>query len=86
MKSTTTLCQHGQQEEKRRKGKGVGQHHWKIAHRFARLYLPTPEQHKRGGYETWLDTHLVEEQAPVKIVDAVLELSAEFAEKDRPGM
>jgi neutral ceramidase len=41
-------------------------------------YLPTPEQHKLGGYETWLGTNKVEEQASVKIVDALLEMSAEL--------
>jgi len=35
-------------------------------------YLPTPEQHKLGGYETWLGTNRVEEAASVKIVKAVL--------------
>ena len=49
-------------------------------------YLPTPEQHKLGGYETWLGTNKVEEQASVKIVDALLEMFAELAEKARPGM
>jgi hypothetical protein len=48
-------------------------------------YLPTPEQHKLGGYETWLGTNKVEEQASVKIVDALLEMFAELAEKARPG-
>ena len=43
-------------------------------------YLPTPEQHKLGGYETWLGTNKVEEQASVKIVDALLEMFAELAE------
>ena len=41
-------------------------------------YLPTPEQHKLGGYETWLGTNKVEEQASVKIVDALLEMAAEL--------
>ena len=41
-------------------------------------YLPTPEQHKLGGYETWLGTNKVEEQASVKIVDALLDMSAEL--------
>ena len=41
-------------------------------------YLPTPEQHKLGGYETWLGTNKVEVQASVKIVDALLEMSAEL--------
>ena len=40
-------------------------------------YLPTPEQHELGGYETWLGTNKVEVQASVKIVDALLEMSAE---------
>jgi len=41
-------------------------------------YLPTPEQHKLGGYETWLGTSKVEEQASVKIIDALLEMFAEL--------
>lgn len=36
-------------------------------------YLPTPAQHKVGGYETWLGTNRVEVDASVKIVDALLE-------------
>jgi hypothetical protein len=43
-------------------------------------YLPTPEQHRLGGYETWLGTNKVEEQASVKIVDTLLKLFAELAE------
>ena len=41
-------------------------------------YLPTPEQHKLGGYETWLGTSRVEERASIKIVDALLEMFAEL--------
>jgi len=41
-------------------------------------YLPTPEQHELGGYETWLGTNKVEEQASVKMVDALLEMFAEL--------
>ncbi len=37
-------------------------------------YLPTPRQHKLGGYETWLGSCILEEQASVKIVDALLQL------------
>nr|WP_255784993.1 neutral/alkaline non-lysosomal ceramidase N-terminal domain-containing protein [Membranihabitans maritimus] len=37
-------------------------------------YLPTPEQHKLGGYETWLGTNRVEENATRKIVGELLEL------------
>lgn len=43
-------------------------------------YLPTPEQHKLGGYETWLGTNKVEVQASVKIVDALLKMFAELAD------
>lgn len=43
-------------------------------------YLPTPEQHRLGGYETWLGTNKVEVQASVKIVDALLKMFAELAE------
>jgi hypothetical protein len=41
-------------------------------------YLPTPEQHELGGYETWLGTNKVEVQASVKIVDTLLEMFAEM--------
>ncbi|NUQ66122.1 MAG: neutral/alkaline non-lysosomal ceramidase N-terminal domain-containing protein [Pirellulales bacterium] len=41
-------------------------------------YLPTPEQHKLGGYETWLGTNKVEVQASTKIVNALLEMFAEL--------
>jgi neutral ceramidase len=37
-------------------------------------YLPTPEQHELGGYETWLGTSRVEENASRKIVAKLLEL------------
>jgi hypothetical protein len=37
-------------------------------------YLPTPEQHKLGGYETWLGTNRVEKEASRKIVAQILEL------------
>lgn len=35
-------------------------------------YLPTPEQHELGGYETWLSTNSVEKEASVKIVNQIL--------------
>ncbi len=41
-------------------------------------YLPTPEQHKLGGYETWLGTNKVEVQASSKMVDALLEMFGEM--------
>jgi len=37
-------------------------------------YLPTPEQHELGGYETWLGTNMVEKQASVKIVNTLLDM------------
>jgi neutral ceramidase len=37
-------------------------------------YLPTPEQHELGGYETWLGTSRVEKEATSKIVAKLLEL------------
>lgn len=37
-------------------------------------YLPTPEQHKLGGYETWLGTCIVQEDASVIIVTNLLEM------------
>ncbi|MCC7335346.1 MAG: neutral/alkaline non-lysosomal ceramidase N-terminal domain-containing protein [Pirellulaceae bacterium] len=43
-------------------------------------YLPTPEQHRLGGYETWLGTNRVEVQATVKIVDVLQKMFAELAE------
>ena len=41
-------------------------------------YLPTPEQHALGGYETWLGTNRVEIQASEKIVAKILELFGEM--------
>jgi len=37
-------------------------------------YLPTPEQHTLGGYETWLSTNKVETEASRKIVAALMTL------------
>lgn len=39
-------------------------------------YIPTPEQHRLGGYETWLGTNRVEFEASRKIVARMLELFA----------
>ena len=41
-------------------------------------YLPTPEQHRLGGYETWLGTNRVQKDASVVIVDHLLEMLAEL--------
>jgi hypothetical protein len=40
----------------------------------SRGYLPTPGQHKLGGYETWMGTNRVEFEASVKITETILEL------------
>ena len=40
----------------------------------AEKYLPTPEHHELGGYETWLGTSTVEEQASVQVESELLRL------------
>ena len=42
-------------------------------------YLPTPEQHKLGGYETWIGTNRLEVEASTKIVAAIQQMWAELA-------
>ena len=41
-------------------------------------YLPTPEQHRFGGYETWLGTNKVQKDASVILVDNLLEMLGEM--------
>ncbi len=41
-------------------------------------YLPTPEQHQFGGYETWLSTNKVQKDASVILVDNLLEMLGEM--------
>lgn len=41
-------------------------------------YLPSPAQHQLGGYETWLGTNYVEENASVLITDTLLEMLGEL--------
>jgi hypothetical protein len=41
-------------------------------------YLPTPEHHALGGYETWLGTNYVQEDASVILVKNLLEMMAEL--------
>jgi neutral ceramidase len=41
-------------------------------------YLPTPEQHKLGGYETWLGTNKVQEDTSVILVENLVEMLAEL--------
>ncbi len=44
-------------------------------------YLPTPEQHKLGGYETWMGTNNVQADASVILTDNLLEMLGELAKK-----
>ncbi len=48
-------------------------------------YLPTPEHHALGGYETWLGTNRLEVQASVKITQALLEMLEEMKETLPPS-
>ena len=41
-------------------------------------YMPTPEQHRLGGYESWLGTNFFQLDATTKIVDKLLEMFAEL--------
>lgn len=45
-------------------------------------YLPTPEQHRLGGYETWLGTNVVQEDASVILTNNLLEMLAELQRSD----
>lgn len=45
-------------------------------------YLPTPEQHKLGGYETWLGTNFVQEDTSVILTNHLLEMLAELKKAD----
>lgn len=37
-------------------------------------YLPTPEQHRLGGYETWLGTNVVQKDASVILTENLIEM------------
>lgn len=41
-------------------------------------YLPTPEQHQLGGYETWLGTNVVQEDTSVILTNNLLEMLTEL--------
>ena len=41
-------------------------------------YLPTPRQHRLGGYETWLGTNRVEPKASEKLMKTLLEMAGEL--------
>jgi hypothetical protein len=45
-------------------------------------YLPTPRQHKLGGYETWLGTNRLEFEASDKMLAELLAMSAELKSND----
>ncbi|MFO0881375.1 MAG: hypothetical protein U0840_29090 [Gemmataceae bacterium] len=44
-------------------------------------YLPTPEQHRLGGYETWLGTNWVQEDTSVLITNQMLEMLNKLAKE-----
>jgi len=44
-------------------------------------YLPTPQQHRLGGYETWLGTNVVQEDTSVILTKNLLEMLAELKGK-----
>lgn len=44
-------------------------------------YLPPPKQHELGGYETWIGTNMLERQASVRMLDALVEMAAEVKAK-----
>lgn len=44
-------------------------------------YLPTPEQHRLGGYETWLGTNVVQKDASVILTDNLLEMLKELHQR-----
>jgi neutral ceramidase len=48
-------------------------------------YLPTPEHHEWGGYETWLGTNIVQIDASTKIVEALLNSFERLVEMDKPA-
>ncbi|WP_231756337.1 hypothetical protein [Lignipirellula cremea] len=46
-------------------------------------YLPTPYQHRLGGYETWIGVNKVQLDASEKLVDALVEMLGELNEKSK---
>ena len=47
-------------------------------------YLPTPRQHRLGGYETWLGTNIVQQDASEIITRQLLEMLGELAKRKTP--
>ena len=48
-------------------------------------YLPTLEHHKLGGYETWLGTNRVQEDASELITNTLLEMLKTLSERSLPN-
>jgi neutral ceramidase len=46
-------------------------------------YLPTPDQHRLGSYETWIGVNKVQLDASVKMVDALVEMLGGLNAKSR---
>lgn len=46
-------------------------------------YMPTPRHFALGGYETWPGTNYLEQQASVKMLDALLAMAAELREESK---
>ena len=46
-------------------------------------YLPTPRHFDLGGYETWPGTNYLEPEASVKMLDALVEMATQLAQKSR---
>lgn len=44
-------------------------------------YLPTPRQHKLGGYETWMGSNKVEKNTTIKMVKRILSLFSDLEQK-----
>lgn len=49
-------------------------------------YLPTPEHHRLGGYETWLGTSRLEPEAEPSIVTTLLGLFAQLKDAQPPAI
>jgi neutral ceramidase len=47
-------------------------------------YLPTPRQHRLGGYETWIGTNRLERDASVIMLDQLLEMVVEIQMARQP--
>ena len=45
-------------------------------------YLPTPAQHRLGGYETWLGTNLVQRDASIIITNTLLEMLGDLSKME----